>query len=127
MVDKNEITEKIRKYISEYDSVFVLGNGIFMSDSFLQKIPRQAAKKILLLVIEPERGSIPECGIDIQVISYEEYCNMAKLYYMYEFSDRLHMLDDNPQYGNLGNYISSGLLTEEEAFMASLGKGTADK
>lgn len=120
MVDKKEITEKIRKYLSEYDSVFVLGEGIPASGSFFQAISRQTAKKNLLLVKELETDGIPECGADIQTISYEEYCDIEELYYMYEFSDRIYLLTDTAQYGSLGNYISSGLLTEEEIFTALL-------
>lgn len=120
MADKKETTEKIRKYISEYDRVFVLGERIPASGYFFQAISRQTEKKILLLVKELETDGIPECGAEIQTISDEEYCDIEKLYYMYEFSDRIHLLVDNAQYGNLGNYISNGVLSEEETFTALL-------
>ncbi len=59
-------------------------------------------------------------NIDIQVISLEEYCYIKKLYYMYEFSNSVHILTDNIQYGSLGNYVTNGLLTKEEVINAFL-------
>lgn len=112
--------EKIENYVNEYDSVFVLGAGIPANEKFFQAISRQTAKKILLLMKGPETDGIPECGAYIQTISYEECCDIEELYYMYEFSDRIHLLADTAQYGSLGNYISNGLLTEEETFTALL-------
>ncbi len=112
--------EKIENYVNEYDSVFVLGVGITASGEFFKAISRQTTKKILLLVKGLDTDGIPECGADIQTISYEEYCDIEELYYMYEFSNRIHLLADTAQYGSLGNYISSGLLKEKEIFTALL-------
>lgn len=112
--------EKIENYVNEYDSVFVLGAGIPESGEFFEAVSRQTAKKILLLVKGPEADGIPECGAEIQTISEEEYCDIEELYYMYEFSDRIHLLADSAQYGSLGNYMATGLLTENETFAALL-------
>lgn len=112
--------EKIENYVNEYDSVFVLGAGIPESGEFFEAVSRQTAKKILLLVKGPEADGIPECGAEIQTISEEEYCDIEELYYMYEFSDRIHLLTDTAQYGSLGNYMATGLLTENETFAALL-------
>lgn len=112
--------EKIENYVNKYDSVFVLGAGIPESGEFFEAISRQTAKKILLLVKGTEADGIPECGAEIQTISEEEYCDIEELYYMYEFSDRIHLLADSAQYGSLGNYMATGLLTENETFAALL-------
>lgn len=39
---------------------------------------------------------------------------------MYEFSNSVHILTDNIQYGSLGNYVTNGLLTKEEVINAFL-------
>ena len=39
---------------------------------------------------------------------------------MYEFSECIHVLTDNIQYGSLVNYVTNGLLTKEEALNAFL-------
>ena len=45
---------------------------------------------------------------------------LKKLYKCYEFSDRLLFITTNPNYGNIYNFISTGLLTSEELTTAIL-------
>ena len=120
MGNKRETIEKLRCYIREYDSVFILKEGIWTGEKFLQTASRQNVKSSLFLVAKPRADILQKYNVEIQEISYEEYCNIEKLYYTYEFSDRIHLLADHIQYGSLSNYISGGLLTEEEAFGALL-------
>lgn len=117
-LNDSKIIKKIESYIQEYDSVFVLNTGILKIKTIFQKISKYSAKKVLLLINSQEIDSMRKDDIDIQRISDEEYCNIEELYYMYEFSDRIHLLTDSIQYGSLDNYILNGILTEEEAFAA---------
>lgn len=119
MADTN-IVIKIKQLINEYDNIYILSNQKNIYASFLYNSPRSTEKKLLLLVAGLEKECISECGIDIQSISYEEYDKIKNLYYLYEFSDCIHFLDVQAQYGSLDNYIINGLLTEDEAVMVLL-------
>lgn len=112
--------ELAEKYIQEYDKVIVLKTTLRIVDIFSRIISQQETKKVLLLVREWDQGSQLICGTTIRPITNEEYCGIEKLYHMYEFSDRIHIINDSKQYGGLDNYVSTGLLTEEEALTAWL-------
>ena len=43
-------------------------------------------------------------------------------YYLYEYSDNINVITDNPQYPTLLNYVKTGLLTEDEMLEALLHK-----
>ncbi len=45
----------------------------------------------------------------------EDEDKLLDLYNMYEFSNKFVVLDGCSQYGNLWNYVDSGMLTLEEA------------
>lgn len=117
MVDDNEI-KKLLIYLEEYERVYVIKDRIPISASIFQKMALKAKRKILLLTREESQDFKAGCGIEIKKISCEEYCFIEKMYQMYEFSDCIHMLTDSDRYGSLCNYVSSGLLTEEELFTA---------
>lgn len=55
-----------------------------------------------------------------EFFSMAEIEQLRKLYLSYEFSDKVRMLEDSPQYGDLLNYVETGLLTWEEAEKAAL-------
>lgn len=55
-----------------------------------------------------------------KMFSREEEIDIKKLYLMYEFSDKVRLLEDSPQYGSLQNYVENGLITVEEAKKAAL-------
>lgn len=54
------------------------------------------------------------------VFSPEEELGIKKLYLMYEFSDKVRLIEHSPQYGYLLNYVETGLLTWEEAEKAAM-------
>lgn len=117
MADKSRVLEKIKQYINEYNSIYLLANKNFIYTPFLRNNSFSATKKYLLLVAGLEKGCTLVSGIDIQPISCKEYHEIENLYYIYEFSDRIHFLDDHVQCGSLDNYITNGLLTEDEVAM----------
>jgi len=113
-----KIIKKIEDYIQEYDSVFVLNTRVLKNKTIPQGFSEYSGKKILLLTKNWEIDNVPKGNIDMLRISDEEYCTIEEMYYMYEFSDRIHLLTDSTQYGSLDNYILNGILTEEEVFAA---------
>ena len=50
----------------------------------------------------------------------KEYDSLLDVYNMYEFSDRITVVSERSQYPSLVNYLSIGLLSEEEFFQALL-------
>ncbi|MBQ6415044.1 MAG: hypothetical protein IJJ65_02220 [Butyrivibrio sp.] len=52
--------------------------------------------------------------------SYEQICEILKLYRLYDFSDRLFVISEDSQYGNLFNYVKNGVLSSEELVEAWL-------
>lgn len=134
-VIEQKVLKKIERYICEYDKIFILRSNDDTSKNFIHSILRQTGKKSLVLVNESSIDSIfgyanGACiyGADkleplgyeiaIEAISFEEYCAIERLYYTYEFSDHVHLIDGNVSYGSLDNYISNGLLTELEVVKA---------
>lgn len=79
-------------------------------DAFIEKL-EQRLKENKKLVL----------GNNIEnLFSREEELSIKRLYLMYEFSDKVRLLEDSPQYGSLQNYVENGLLTPEEARRAAL-------
>lgn len=63
-------------------------------------------------------------GIEVNdnccIISEQETEQILEYYRMYEFSNRLKVLEDNAQFGGLLNYYRNGILTQEEFWEAIL-------
>lgn len=79
-------------------------------DAFIEKLERRLKENKKLFL-----------GSDIgKLFSNEEELGIKRIYLMYEFSDKVRLLEDSPQYGSLHNYVESGLLTQEEAWRAAL-------
>lgn len=125
MINNEEMLERIKSYIREYDCVFILNNIDCVIGNFICFISQQAEGKILLIMKKSVCNNIQEYTqrsswhqVDIKMITDEEYSDIENLYCMYEFANCVHLLNRNTQYGSLTNYIVNGLLTEDEALLA---------
>lgn len=56
------------------------------------------------------------------ILDKDDLKNIDKYYYLYEYSDDITVITDNPQYPNMFNYVKTGILTEEEMIQALLYK-----
>lgn len=58
----------------------------------------------------------------VKFITLEEksFLQLVKLYHTYEFSDQVVMVSDQAQYPGILNYLTTGLLTEEQFWKAVL-------
>ena len=45
---------------------------------------------------------------------------VKEYYYLYEYTDQVNLITDNPQYPSMLNYVKTGLLTEDEMIEALL-------
>lgn len=56
------------------------------------------------------------------ILDKDDLKNIEKYYYLYEYSDDITVITDNPQYPSMLNYVKTGILTEEEMIQALLYK-----
>lgn len=119
--NKNFICE-LEKYLLKYDKIFIFESTDEISTQLLEKFCsflkyNKFEKKIFIMSTfgyeKPE-------GFDFIRISDTQYNLICKMYYMYEFSGRMHIINKNYSFGSLFNYIKTGVLTEEEMFEAML-------
>lgn len=113
---------KIEQAVEKYEKIFLFDcqdeRTAKLAENFCKSISyKNLTKKILVM---SNTGFLNEKMADCQKLSEKEYNDLCKLYSMYEFSDRFQIIAGSSQYGNLQNYITTGLLTEEEMFEALL-------
>ncbi len=112
-----ESLKRLEMLLAEYEELFFVGDEAAGEDYFSRIPLGQEGKRILLLARGAERETVSRQGIELRMISAEEYCKMEKLYYLYECSDRIHFLEKKSWYGSLEHYVSEDILTAEEALM----------
>lgn len=59
-------------------------------------------------------GNIIRLNENSDVFLPEEMDYIRTLYLLYEFSDKVRICGENIQFGGLHNYVTAGILTEEE-------------
>lgn len=79
-------------------------------EAFVKKL-KEKLKEKERIVLGDEREKL---------FSQSEESAIKKLYLMYEFSDRVRLSENSPQYGCLQNYVEMGLLTQKEAERVAL-------
>ena len=65
---------------------------------------------------EPEYDELLKKSPDIITAAPDQV--FEKNYYMYEYTDELSVIKDDPQYPSMLNYVKTGLLTKEEMIEA---------
>lgn len=66
---------------------------------------------------------IEKCNIfDCEIINLDNAKKYLMLYFLYEYSDKIQFIIDNPQYPSMLNYVKTGLLTEKEMIQVLLDK-----
>jgi len=58
----------------------------------------------------------------VEFISKKTMCDIVSMYHMYDFSDKVLLVSNITQYGNLFNYVNTGILTKQEMVDALLYK-----
>lgn len=123
--------EKLDQYIKEYDTIIIytlIGQSLYerMFEQLLVHLEKGVTefceKRFLLLcptsiISKKEIFSLLEKKLENVNIVFLEPMDMESiltLYYMYECTDKIRLLSDNPQYPSLLNYVKQKVLTEEE-------------
>lgn len=124
MGKEQELIAKLESDMERYDRiVLVCGRDVLLSRTaeLLCHLQEENPQEKRLLLLSPD---VPceagENGIPVQRISHAETQMLCRLYDMYEFSDRFHILSREEQYGGLLNFVDTGLLSAEEMLDALL-------
>lgn len=102
----NEIQKKQKGDLEVYDVILLTGTGYSNADDLAGRFLNSQALR--------------ESGKKVLVLPADKYENFVELYYTYEFSDRIRVIGGSRQHGSLMNYVSCGLLTEQEMFESIL-------
>lgn len=100
----NDYAKKIEKALKDNDSVIAFDDDCIeirqIHKSFLESaILKNSNKKILIFEFEGNEQDL-----------------FLEIYRLYEFSNRVRYVSDNTQYGNLLNYLKTGVINRDELF-----------
>lgn len=109
MIPKGEVICKIERLLEEYEKVLLVLDQEYLN--LLQEDKKDRKGIIILSKLEP----LEEHAFDFLQISEEECGNLIKIYQMYEFSDHFKIITQNNGFGTLKNYVTTGVLTMDEA------------
>ena len=118
---KDETRIRLEKDLEEFDRIILIDEKRVKQD-FLDAFYKSEAfsvvrKKILIL---SEKEDKRKGSIVWRCITESEMRDISKLYYMYEFSNRISLLSQENIFGGLHNLVNTGVLTQEEAITAFL-------
>lgn len=63
--------------------------------------------------------NVSNCDL-IKILSNKDMAELIEQYCLYEFTDQIRVVSKSSQYGSMLNYLSTGIMTEEEYFEALL-------
>lgn len=114
--------EKLEKYLEEYERIFVFDDRNEEINkyklAFLESKLESCVQKQIVIMGLKDDASVAEKGY--KVITKQEYNFILQLYRMYEFSDKLRIISFSLQFGSMLNYLSTGIISQEEYFEALL-------
>ncbi|MCI8959116.1 MAG: hypothetical protein HFG62_08355 [Lachnospiraceae bacterium] len=126
MEGQETVIKNLEQYLEQYDVLFLFNDtrsemkelsGTFLKSQAL----KNTEKNVLVLTVEENIQPPPEQQHCRTLrITKEDHEVLYRLYRMYEFSDRLRVMETEGQYGGLENYVRLGILTREEMFEALL-------
>ena len=117
--------KNLEQYLEQYDVLFLFNDMLpemkKLPDTFLKsQALKNTEKKVLVLTVEETIQPPPGQHCRTLRLTKKDYEVFHGLHRMYEFSDRLRVLDPGVSWGSLENYVRMGILTMEELFEALL-------
>ncbi len=114
--------EKLEKYLEEYSSIIIFDDrneeiSRYKLAFFESDLKAYEQKKILIMGL---KNDVDTAKKEYKIITEQEYSSILQLYRMYEFTDKLRIVSHFLQFGSMLNYLSTGIITEEEYFEALL-------
>ncbi len=122
MMNKDELLTALECYLNEYDRIIlIINSSIGESDLVSKFINSEAVKNNTKKIMIMSSDNAPESEYYVYYrLSKAEEKQLVSLYMMYEFSDRFQILAYGNNFGNIFNYVNTGLMTWEEMFEAIL-------
>lgn len=119
MEDKSTLFSLLENDIKIYEKIFVISGNCGEIISKFFKAVSCLERKIKIYLLDSSTIAIPEnCEYQLMSVIYMD--EFLKLYNMYEFSNRVQLISLSSQYASMFNYLSSGILTEDEFIEALL-------
>ena len=116
-VTEKQILERLDRIIHDYNRVIIVkknSDSQYLISKLSRKI-REDSGNVLIVT-----NDIFVEDVCVNVVTDPEIELYCKLYFTYEFSDRFTVITGSGQYPSLFNYLSTGILTEEEILEAIL-------
>lgn len=118
IINKSEVIIKLEQDLEIYDKIFVLDNEAEFASSFIGWLKEYHCTKQIKIYLTGEAGDVGE--LPHYMMTQDEMNSILEFHRMYEFSDRICVFARNESYGNILNYVATGILSEEEVFEALL-------
>lgn len=121
-MNSDELLTALESNLNKYDRIIlIINDSIGENNLFSEFINSEAIKKSTkkIMIMSSEDGKESENYAYYRLSEVEEE-QLVKLYLMYEFSDRFQILSYDSNFGNIFNYVKTGIMTAEEAFEAIL-------
>ena len=114
--------KKLEKYLEEYSSIIIFDDRNeeirkYKLSFFEREMELSDQKKIMVMGLKDD---VTADKWGYKIITEQEYNFILRLYRMYEFTDKLRTVSYFLQFGSMINYLSTGIITEEEYFEALL-------
>ncbi len=114
--------EKLEKYLEEYSLIIIFDDRNEEISryklAFFESKPESCNQKKVMVMGLKDDVTADKKGY--KIITEQEYNIILRLYRMYEFTDRLRIVDFSFQYGSMLNYLSNDMISQEEYFEALL-------
>ena len=125
MGNEQDVIARLESDMEWYDHIFLVRGDDALSGRVAALLchPEAAGnlqEKRLLLISPDVLCEVDGKGTPVRRISQLEDEMLCRLYNMYEFSDRFHILSREEQYGGLLNFVDSVILSTEEMLEALL-------
>lgn len=109
-------------FLKVYDKIIIYCESQKKDLDFIVKCVNEAddIKKVLIVSDSKIDFISNNTNLHFYQINREEKDELLDLYFMYEFSEHITIVNNNPQYPSIFNYLSVGLLTNEDLIKALL-------
>lgn len=113
-INRSKIICELEEELKNNDKVIIY---YLENEEFLEKIVKKLENKQSNIRIWSVLR-IKKINRNIRIISYKEAEEILRLFYLYEFTNRLIMFTESSGYPNIMNYVEQGIMTEEQVIDA---------
>lgn len=118
--DARKILQKLMSDVQKYNRIFLILDNEQLKDklSIICSLLDKTENKNILILSVFKNPVYFHSLITYRQITEKEAEYLCYLYHMYEFSNRFFLISKETQYGELFNFVDTGLINPEEAWEA---------